>query len=107
MQATQAEQMKNAKTKKLSKTQLLGYLIFLMVLPSFAWAGPIENGVQWVLDLLTSGIGRSVAIIAIVILGFMAFFGKLTAERAVHFIIGIVLVFGGAAIVDLLIGAAG
>lgn len=79
----------------------------LFVLVSFnrAFAGPIEDGVDWLLDLLTNGIARSVAIIGIVILGYMAWAGRITGEACVKFIGGIVLVFGGATIVDLLISA--
>ena len=60
---------------------------------------------DWVLDLVTNGIARSLAIIGIVILGYMAWAGKLTWGRAGQWIGGIVLVFGGAAITDLLISA--
>jgi type IV secretion system protein VirB2 len=79
----------------------------LLVLASFnlAFAGPIEDGVDWLLDLLTNGIARSVAIIGIVILGYMAWAGRITGEACIKFIGGIVLVFGGATIVDLLISA--
>ena len=78
----------------------LVFCVALIVLPSLAWAGPIEDGVDWVLDLLTNGIARSLAIIAIIIAGFMAYFGKLTGERAMYIALGIVLVFGAAALVD-------
>lgn len=77
----------------------------IMFIPSVAFANPIADGVDWLLDLLTNGIARSVAIIAIVVLGYMAWAGRLTGEAAVKFIGGIVLVFGGAAIVDLIIAA--
>lgn len=78
----------------------------LLLLPEAAFAAgtPVEDAVDWVLDLLTNGIARSVAIIAIVILGFMAFAGRLGGDLVAKFIVGIVLVFGGATLVDLLIG---
>ncbi len=44
-------------------------LIYVALVPSLAHAGPIESGVDWLLDLLTNGIARSVAIIALAILG--------------------------------------
>lgn len=71
-------------------------LVCVALVPSLAHAGPIENGVDWLLDLLTNGMARSVAIIALAILGCMAFAGKLTLEAAVKFMAGIVLIFGGA-----------
>ena len=77
----------------------------IMFIPSVAFANPIADGVDWLLELLTNGIARSLAIIAIVVVGYMAWAGRLTGEAAVKFIGGIVLVFGGAAIVDLIIAA--
>lgn len=88
--------------------QVMAHLWLLagfLLLPEIAMANPIEDGVDWVLDLLTNGIARSVAIIGIVILGYLAFAGRITGALAGQFIGGIVLVFGGAAIVDLIIAA--
>lgn len=82
-------------------------LVFVLNTYSLAHAGPIEQAVQWVLELLTSGIARSVAIIGCAVLGYMAFAGKLTWEKALQFIGGIVLIFGGATLVDALIGSVG
>jgi type IV secretion system protein VirB2 len=57
------------------------------------------------MDLLTNGIARSVAIIGIAILGYLAWVGRITGEACAKYIAGIVLVFGGATIVDLIISA--
>ena len=94
-------------TIKQPKTSTLVLLLglALALVPSLAFAGPIEDGVNWLLDLVTNGIARSLAIIGIVILGYMAWAGKLTWEKAGGWIAGIVLVFGGAAITDLVISA--
>ncbi|MDY0270424.1 TrbC/VirB2 family protein [Trichloromonas sp.] len=87
-------------------TQLVLILaLCLALVPSLAFAGPIEEGVDWLLDLLTNGIARSMAIIGIVALGYMAWAGKLTWGRAGQWIGGIVLVFGGASIADIVIAA--
>lgn len=95
--------------KEISKARqaiaTLWLFLGIMFIPSVAFANPIADGVDWLLELLTNGIARSVAIIAIVVLGYMAWAGRLTGEAAVKFIGGIVLVFGGAAIVDLIIAA--
>ncbi|EPC4035705.1 TPA: TrbC/VirB2 family protein [Escherichia coli] len=80
-------------------------LACLALLPEIAMANPIEEGVDWVLDLLTNGIARSVAIIGIAILGYLAWAGRITGEACGKYIAGIVLVFGGATIVDLIIAA--
>lgn len=79
----------------------------LFLLPEFAFAGPIEDGVDWLVDLLTNGIARGAAIIGIAILGYMAWAGRLSMMQAVQFIFGVILVFGGAAIVDIISEAVG
>ncbi len=80
-------------------------LLFLCLVPELAFANPITEGVDWVMDLLTNGIARSAAIIGIAILGYLAWFGRITGETCGKYIAGIVLVFGGATIVDLIISA--
>jgi len=91
----------------MNKKRVFLTLLLFLLLPSLAWAGPIEDGIDWLLELLTSGIARSVAIIAITVLGYMAWAGKLTWEKALQWMLGIVLVFGGAAIVDAFTGSIG
>lgn len=97
---------RNQKVSKFRQVMANVWLLAcLALLPEIAMANPIEEGVDWVLDLITNGIARSVAIIAIAILGYLAWAGRITAGHAGQFIGGIVLVFGGATIVDLIIGA--
>jgi type IV secretion system protein VirB2 len=102
-QATVAEPVSNKEKQALFI--LVMAALFVLVSSNLAFAGPIEDGVDWLLDLLTNGIARSVAIIGIVILGYMAWAGRITGEACVKYISGIVLVFGGAMIVDLMISA--
>ena len=95
-----------------AKAHQNSFVFFIMVLmiPNIAMAAggnPIENGVDWVMTLLTSGIARSAAIIGCAGLGFLAWTGRITAEMCLKFVIGIVFVFGGATIVDLISGAVG
>lgn len=81
------------------------FLFSLFLIPATANAAsgnPIEEGLDWLVELLTSGLARSAAILAIAVLGYMAFAGKLTAQAAIYCIIGIVFIFGGATIVDLI-----
>ncbi len=80
-------------------------LLYLWLVPELAFANPITEGVDWVMDLLTNGIARSAAIIGIAILGYLAWFGRITGETCGKYIAGIVLVFGGTTIVDLIISA--
>ena len=82
------------------------WLFFLLLLfPEIAFANPITEGVNWVMDLLTNGIARSAAVIGIAILGYLAWFGRITGETCGKYIAGIVLVFGGTTIVDMIISA--
>ncbi|MBM7073463.1 TrbC/VirB2 family protein [Shewanella sp. 202IG2-18] len=82
------------------------WLLFLLFLfPEIAFANPITEGVNWVMNLLTNGIARSAAVIGIAILGYLAWFGRITGETCGKYIAGIVLVFGGTTIVDMIISA--
>lgn len=81
------------------------FITFLSFIPEIAFANPITEGVNWVMELLTNGIARSAAIIGIAILGYLAWFGRITGETCGKYIAGIVLVFGGTTIVDLIISA--
>lgn len=88
-----------------------------MALPSHAYAqgqggsggafGPLEAAVQMIVDFVTGPFGRSLAIIAVISLGFMAFAGRLSWFTAGAVVIGIGLVFGAPAMVDALIGTVG
>ena len=106
--------MEHTKSLKVTKNgtfearQTMAFMLLLAILffnPEVAHAGPIESSVDWVMELLTSGIARSVAIVACAVLGYMAWVGRLTAESAFKFIGGIVFVFGAAKIVDVLVAA--
>ncbi|MBM7074260.1 TrbC/VirB2 family protein [Shewanella sp. 202IG2-18] len=83
----------------------LWLLLFLFLTPEIAFANPITERVNWVMDLLTNGIARSAAVIGIAILGYLAWFGRITGETCGKYIAGIVLVFGGTTIVDMIISA--
>lgn len=88
-----------------------------MAVPSHAYAqsggaaggafGPLEAAVQMIVDFVTGPFGRSLAIIAVISLGFMAFAGRLSWFTAGGVVIGIGLVFGAPAMVDALIGTVG
>ena len=97
----------NRKNNAIVMVFLFCSLIVLDPTSAHAAGNPIVSAMEWVGDLLTSGLARSAAIVAIAILGYLAWFGHITAERAIRFIVGIVFVFGGAALVDLVKGAVG
>ncbi|SHN91346.1 hypothetical protein BHECKSOX_1655 [Bathymodiolus heckerae thiotrophic gill symbiont] len=98
--------------KNTSKTNkpnifLLTSLFALALMPevAFAASNPILNGLNWLRDLLNSTLATSVAIVAITVLGYMAFAGRLAGDIVLRFIVGIILVFGGARIVALITGS--
>jgi type IV secretion system protein VirB2 len=82
-------------------TGLLLAVIFMM--PSAASAAPWDDMADNVLDLLTNGFSRTIAIIVCISLGFAAWVAKLTWGMAGRFVGGIVFIFGAASIVDLFI----
>lgn len=77
-----------------------------VTVPGTAFAGaPWDNAADWVLSVLNGGLTRSIAIICVISCGIAAWAGKLSVEWAVKIVIGIVLVFGAAFIVDAISGA--
>ena len=81
--------------------------LFIMVMPEMAMAAPWDGAAQKVIAIFTGGFARSLAIIAVMGLGIAAWAGKLSWQWAINIILGIVLVFGAAAIVDYFISAVG
>jgi type IV secretion system protein VirB2 len=78
--------------------------------PGIAFAGgasgPWDTMGAQVLAIFTGGLTRTIAIISVIACGIAALAGKLSWDWAIKIIVGIVLIFGGAAIVDYLIAAA-
>jgi type IV secretion system protein VirB2 len=73
--------------------------------PSLAFAqdaAPIQGALDWLIGLLQGAIARSVAIVAVCFLGFLAMTGRLAWGLAGSIIIGIALVFGATSLVDSL-----
>lgn len=87
--------MKNAKS-----IALLTLILLVISEPSLAATTPIENMLNGIVSFFNSAIMRTIAIIAVIVLGLMAFFGKLSWERAGYVVAGIVLTFGASALVD-------
>jgi type IV secretion system protein VirB2 len=77
----------------------------VMMLPRLAFAEPWDDASDAILDIFTGGLTRTLAIIAIIVAGVMAMFGKMQWQWVINIVVGIVLIFGGAAIVDYIIDA--
>lgn len=84
----------------------LAYVLLLMIGPQFAHAEPWDDGANSILDGFRS-IMRPVAIIAIIVLGCLAFFGQLAAKTAAMAAGGIFITVGADAIYDYFSGAVG
>lgn len=84
---------------------------FSMLAPELAHAGagtsPWDGAGDAVLDLLTGGLTRSIAIIAVIAAGIAGIAGKLSWDWVIKIVIGITLIFGAPAIVTFFSSAAG
>ena len=92
--------------RRATKTMMLIALCGAAVLPELAIAGPWDTMGTQVLSIFTGGLTRTIAIITVIACGIAAMAGKLSWDWAIKIIVGIVLIFGAAAIVDYLIAAA-
>ena len=75
------------------------------LVPELAMAAPWDSAATNVLAIFTGGLTRTIAIIAVIACGIAAMAGKLSWDWAIKIIVGIVLIFGSAAIVDYVIAA--
>lgn len=89
------------------RTRLLLLLpLLLLTEPVLAQElAPLENVVDFFVNFLTGAFARSVAIIAVAVLGFLGLTGRLRWAIAGSVILGIALIFGAATIVDAISGS--
>ncbi len=84
----------------------LGLAIFFALFaiePAYAQSlQPVENLTDFIVGFLTGTFARSVAIIAVAVLGYLGLSGRLRWAIAGSVILGIALIFGAATIVDAL-----
>ncbi len=79
----------------------------LMLEPSIAAAAPWDDAVRAIADTLTGTLGRTIAIIAVIVLGLMAMAGKLEWMNAIKVVIGIVIMFSAGQIINWIAPQAG
>lgn len=101
---TNAQKKRKASGRTVSTIAMMLVILFFMA-PELAMAEPWDAAAQKVLDIFTGGLARTLAIIAVIACGIAAIAGKLSWDWAIKIIIGIVLIFGAAAIVDYIISA--
>ncbi|MES9903241.1 MAG: TrbC/VirB2 family protein [Sedimenticola sp.] len=102
--AAQSNQTKNGKSF-LGKVVMAMAIIFVVTIPELALAAPWDGPLQNFIDLLTGTTARLFAILALIILGFMAMTGRMAWGHAGSVIAGLVLIFGAAWIADNFISA--
>lgn len=96
--------------QRAARSMVLMAVCIAAVAPGIALAGgssgPWDTMGNQVLAIFTGGLTRTIAIISVIACGIAALAGKLSWDWAIKIIVGIVLIFGGAALVDYLIAAA-
>jgi type IV secretory pathway VirB2 component (pilin) len=95
----------NANKRALGVMSILAIGAFALM-PEIAMAAPWDSVATNVLGMFTGGLTRTIAIIAVIACGIAAIAGKLSWDWAIKIVVGITLIFGGAAIVDYVIEAA-
>lgn len=104
--AIAADKAKKANAdRRAARVMAFAAICLIAVLPELAVAGPWDGMAEQVLGIFTGGLTRTMAIIAVIACGIAAIAGKLSWDWAIKIIVGIVLIFGSAAVVDYLIAA--
>jgi type IV secretion system protein VirB2 len=90
---------------------LASALAIVSASPAFAQAaggsGNLGSFIQNLIDLLNSNIIRGLAVLAVILTGIAWMFGHLDLRRAGTVVVGIIVIFGAATIVDMITGGAG
>lgn len=88
-----------------------GLLTLAHASPALAQArgvgGDIGGFIQNIIELLNSNVIRGLAVIAIIITGIAWMFGHLDLRRAGTVVVGIIVIFSAAGIVDMIVGGGG
>ena len=98
--------MKNEHKRRLEKLMILLAFGAVLVMPETAMAAPWDSTATQILGIFTGGLTRTIAIISVIACGIAAIAGKLSWDWAIKIIVGIILIFGAASIVDYIIAGA-
>ena len=98
--------MKNERKRLLEKLMILLAFGAVLVIPETAIAAPWDSTATQILGIFTGGLTRTIAIISVIACGIAAIAGKLSWDWAIKIIVGIILIFGAASIVDYIIAGA-
>lgn len=92
-------------TGNMDKPVFIGCCLFVCLYPEMALAAPWDGGIQKAIDLLTGKSARLLAVLAFVVLGYLAIVGRASWGFAGSIMGGIVLIFGAAWFADTFIGS--
>ena len=92
---------------RLLQRAVIGFVFFAQPAWAAGTLSPVQSTLQTLVQTLTGPIATSLAILAVIACGFMAWAGRLTWGLAGSVIFGIVLVFGSAQIVAFFQSAVG
>lgn len=70
-------------------------------------AAPIEGVINWVVQVLTGTLAKSLAVVAVAACGYLAMTGRMMWGFFLSVFVGIGIVFGAATLVDVISSAAG
>lgn len=87
-------------------TYFIGIIYFILSRPILAYSGQsteIDKVLQALLDYLTSTPARIIAVLGIVSVGYATLhLGRMQKQKAIAVVVGIGIIFGGAAILQML-----
>ena len=97
------------KNKQYKRITLSTIATALVLSPQYAYAQlePVENVAKTVQSFLTGGFARTAAIIAVAVIGYRWFSGRMELGRALTICGGIVLILGAPAIVTFIQNSVG
>ncbi len=79
-------------------------IVVLAIEPALAQAANIEGILNNIISMLTGGVAKALATIAVIITGIAWMFGYLDLRKAAYVVLGCAIVFGATQIVGILSG---
>lgn len=96
-------------TKQLKHSGAVGLAVAAMVVlaaePALAQSANIEGVLNNIISMLTGGVTKALATIAVIITGIAWMFGYLDLRKAAYVVLGCAIVFGATQIVGVLTGS--
>lgn len=100
MTDAQPKNQSSLRTERLALIAAVAGVAVCALAPELAWAYPWDDGADKTLSILNGRVATVSAIIAVMVVGFLSFKGRIPWGWALSVIGGIVLVFGAPAFVS-------